>query len=135
MRMSRTAWWAVGAVMALTCSACGGHGEDQGPRYAATAFERAVEADDGAGACALLAPETRSELEQSAGSSCAQAIVQEDLPEAGAVDESSAFGTMAQVRFTSDTLFLSEFPGGWKVLAAGCAPVPRAPYDCSIQGG
>jgi len=42
---------------------------------------------------------------------------------------------MAQVRFTGDTLFLSEFRGRWKVLAAGCSPMPRAPYDCSVKGG
>jgi hypothetical protein len=126
--------WALSAVILLTCAACGVP-EDDAPRTAAVSFERALEVDDGAGACALLAPETRAELEQSAGSSCAEAIVEEDLPRAGAVGASSAFGTMAQVRFTADTLFLAEFDGEWKVMAAGCSQVPRAPYDCAVEGG
>lgn len=126
--------WAVAGVVLVVCAGCGAS-EDAGPRGAATTFERALENGDGARACDLLAPETRSELEQSAGSSCAEAILEEDLPDAGAVDASSAFGTTAQVRFTADTLFLAEFDGRWKVLAAGCAPVPHAPYDCAVQGG
>ena len=117
------------------CAGCGSHTEADAPRSAALSFERAVQRDDGVGACALLAPDTRAEVVQSGGSPCRKAIVDEDLPEPGPVDSSSAFGTMAQVRFTGDTVFLAEFRGRWKVLAAGCSPVPGAPYDCSVKGG
>lgn len=126
---------AVGTVLALGCVGCGAQGQDAGPRNAATSFEHALDQRDGPGACDLLAPGTKSDLEQSAGSACAKAILSEDLPEAGAVGSSSAYGTMAQVRFSSDTLFMAEFPSGWKVLAAGCAPVPGTAYDCAIKGG
>jgi hypothetical protein len=57
------------------------------------------------------------------------------VPAAGAVENTDAFGTMAQVRFAQDTMFLAEFKDGWKVMAAGCAPEPGHPYDCQLQGG
>ena len=133
--MTRTSVLVVGLLLLVATSGCGGDGETEGPRSTAKAFERAVESDDGAAACDLLAPKTRDELEQSAGTPCAEAILAEDLPAAGASTESSAYGSMAQVRFTGDTLFLAEFPDGWRVLAAGCAPKPKAPYDCVVQGG
>lgn len=123
------------AVVLALCAGCGGDAEDAGPARAAKAFEDAVGADKGAAACALLAPETRSELEQSAGKKCAAAILDEDLPEPDAFESASAFGTMAIVRFAADTLFVSEFDGRWRVLAAGCSPVPHTAYDCAIQGG
>jgi hypothetical protein len=42
---------------------------------------------------------------------------------------------MTQVRFAQDTIFLARFQSGWKVMAAGCSPVPGHPYDCRLQGG
>jgi hypothetical protein len=123
------------AAVLLVCSGCGGDPEDAGPARAAQAFEDAVGAARGAAACELLAPETKSELEHSAGAACAEAILDEDLPEPDAFESAAAFGTMAIVRFAADTLFVSEFDGHWRVLAAGCAPLPHTAYDCAIQGG
>jgi hypothetical protein len=34
-----------------------------------------------------------------------------------------------------DTVFLSRFPTGWKVTAAGCVPRPGRPYQCAVKGG
>jgi hypothetical protein len=107
---------------------------DPRPRDVASAFQRAVEAADGAAGCDLLAPGTKSELEQSAGKPCRDALPGESLPAAGAVRDVATFGTMAQVRFAEDTLFLAEFRDGWKVVAAGCSPVRGHPYDCVLQG-
>ncbi len=116
-----------------------GCGATSGPAARATAdqFTRAVADKDGAAACALLAPATRAELEQSAGSSCVSAIVEENLQEAGVLETSATFGTMAQVSFGSDVVFLAEFPRGWRVTAAGCAPgtTPAKPYECQLSGG
>ena len=42
------------------------------------------------------------------------------------------FDSMAQVRVGADTVFLSRYDGGWRVVAAACTPVPGRPYDCSI---
>jgi hypothetical protein len=35
----------------------------------------------------------------------------------------------------ADTVFLAEFPDGWKVVAAACTPRDRLPYDCQVEGG
>ncbi|MFI7599203.1 hypothetical protein [Actinoplanes sp. NPDC049681] len=95
----------------------------------------AVESKDGAAACATLAPDTLAEVEESAGQSCSQAILDEDLPSPGTVTGTDVYGQVAQVRLTDDTLFLAAFPGGWRVLAAGCTSRGDQPYNCSVQGG
>ena len=82
-----------------------------------------------------LAPETAAEVEESAGKSCAEAILQEDLLEPGSVVGSDVYGQWAQVRFSGDTVFLAMFGDGWRVVAAGCTPRGQRPYDCVIQGG
>jgi hypothetical protein len=117
---------------ALCCTACGGGSEV--PRSVAKAFENAIGSGNGEAACKLLAPSTLMELEQSAGSSCAQAILDQDLPAAKSAERAAAYGSMAQVRFAEDTVFLAEFDGGWRVLAAGCTPADSR-FDCTIEGG
>jgi hypothetical protein len=106
-----------------------------------------VSSEQGADACALLAPETRSELEQSAQRPCDRAVLAESIPDVGRVRDSKMFGGKAQVRFAgtrdgrgeraavADTVFLAEFPDGWKVVAAACTPRERRPYDCRVEGG
>jgi len=102
----------------------------------AAAMFSAVAGDDGAAACEMLAPETRSEVEQSHDDEpCARAILDEDLPEPGAVTGAEVYGQWAQVRFSGDTVFLAVFPDGWRVVAAGCEARADRPYDCRIQGG
>src|SRR5688572_26338591 len=103
---------------------------------AATSMFNALAGDDGAGACGALAPETRSEVEQSHDDEpCAQAILDEDLPEPGPLTGTDVYGQWAQVRFSGDTVFLAVFPDGWRVVAAGCQARPDPPYDCRIHGG
>ena len=62
------------------------------------------------------------------------ALAGEDLPDAGPAEAFDGFGTMARVRYQRDTVFLAEFRRGWKVMAAGCTPVPGRPYDCRVEG-
>ena len=115
------------------CAAAGGRG--QAAAVVATRLLTAVQGKDGAAACALLAPDTASEVEQSGGKPCAEAILDEELPEPGAVTGTAVYGQWAQVRIGTDTVFLAVFPGGWRVVAAGCQSRGELPYDCEVQGG
>jgi hypothetical protein len=134
MRMNRAAALLVVAVVTATASGCGS-GAESTPRTVGSAFADAVSGKDATRACSLLAPQTRAELEKSAGKPCASAILDEGLPSAGAWENVESFGTMAQVKFAADVMFVAEFKTGWKIMAAGCAPVPGHPYDCQLQGG
>ncbi|MEU4215780.1 hypothetical protein [Actinoplanes sp. NPDC026623] len=102
---------------------------------AAAGFFRAIGAGDGTAACAVLAPDTAAEVAQSDDRPCPEAILRQDLPAPGPVTGSEVFGQWAQVRLTGDTVFLAAFPGGWRVVAAGCTRRAGRPYDCAVRGG
>jgi hypothetical protein len=114
---------------------CSGSSTAAAPRAAAEAFERALTAGDGTAACRLLAPDTRSAVVQNADGPCPHGLGEERLPPADHVLSTEVWGRAAQVRLDGDTVFLSRFPGGWKVLAAGCTSRPEAPYDCKLAAG
>jgi len=92
----------------------------------------AVEADDGEAACAILAPDTLKSVAED--EPCPQAILDQDLPRPGTVVETSVYGQWAQVKLDDDTVFLGAFPGGWRVVAAGCTPQGSRPYQCAVEG-
>jgi hypothetical protein len=133
---SRTRGVLGAAAVVLSAIAVSGCAASTTPGSAvASRFYRAVDAGHWGLACALLAPETKSQLEQSAGSACPDALSQENLADPGPMRSSVVFGTMTQTRFEQDTVFVARFRSGWKVMAAGCSPVPGHPYDCRLQGG
>ncbi|MEW2413156.1 hypothetical protein AB0953_05470 [Streptomyces sp. NPDC046866] len=107
-----------------------------GAQDSARAFAGAVAGGDFRAACALLAPRTRQELEQDEQKPCALALAGQDLPRAAArtVHATEVYGRQAMVRLGEDTLFLSEFGGGWRVVAAGCRPEADEPYRCAVKG-
>jgi hypothetical protein len=119
----------------ILLTGCAGGGE-RGDAAGSVALRMltAVESDDGPAACAVLAPDTLAELEESAQKPCAEAILEEDLPQPGAVTGTEVYGQRAQVRLTGDTVFLAVFPDGWRVVAAGCTPRGERPYDCELEG-
>lgn len=117
-----------------TVTGCRG-AQDGAVAEVAAAFHDAYAARDGAAACDLLAPETKSELERLAGEPCAGAVLEEDVAEVGPPRAVEVFGTQAEVRYDGETTFLARFQDGWKVMAAGCTPRPGQPYDCVIAGG
>jgi hypothetical protein len=127
---------AVAAVLAVGVSACGTVSERRDEvRDATAAFEEAL----GKGAydrmCAALAPGTVEEVEQSAGRACPKALGEESLAPGGAVRLVDVYGNQARAVLAADTLFLSRFDTGWKVVAAGCERQPEQPYQCQVKGG
>ncbi|WP_158296430.1 hypothetical protein [Nocardioides albidus] len=126
-------------VLAGLSGCAGDQDRDRAVADVAQRFEAAVEAGDGDQACRLLAPATRDALERDAQEPCADALLEEDLPPAGdkaeAEAEAEVYGTAAQVRTGSDTLFLGRFDRGWRVTAAGCQAAGDAPYECAVEGG
>lgn len=114
----------------------GGCAADQAPaaQDVAEQFYAAFEAGDGEAACAVLAPSTLQELEQSAGEACSEAVLSEDVPDVGGATDVQVFGDQAQVRFDGDTAFLARYPAGWRVVAVACEPRPDRPYDCQVKG-
>ena len=131
----RAVWVAAGAALLGSClSACSDSAESAAV-VAADAFYRSVADRDGAAACRVLAPGTRSELVESAHKPCPAAVLAQEIPAVGDAVASRAYGTMAQVRYGEETAFLAEFPDGWRMTAAACTPRAGRPYDCQIQGG
>jgi hypothetical protein len=125
----------LGALL-LGAAACGGAGErSASASAAATAFEQALNEGDQAALCAALAPQTRGEVEDASKQTCVDAISSQDLPAGGRVRGVDVYGNQARAVLTSDTLFLSQFPDGWRIVAAGCRPRPGRPYQCSVKGG
>jgi hypothetical protein len=121
-------------VMLLGSSACGSS-QDLPVQDTAEEFYAAVARHDGRAACRLLAPETLSQVEESAQATCAEAVLQELRPEVRDPEQVKVFGTMAQVGYDGETVFLTRFRDGWKVMAAGCSPEAAERYDCQVEGG
>jgi hypothetical protein len=131
----RPATRAAVAVLLVGLTGCGSQPHEDTVTSVAEAFHEAFAANDGAAACERLAPQTLSELEQSAGKPCAQAVLEEPVSPSSATERVEVFGTQAMVGEGKGAVFLARFPDGWKVMAAACEPRPSQPYDCSISGG
>jgi hypothetical protein len=123
------------AVAALAVGGCAApHDRQVAAAAIAQRMLQAVQGKDGARACHLLAPATLADLEKSAGKPCAEAILDEKLPAPAGDPAAQVYGQWAQVRYRDDALFLAVFPGGWRIVAAGCTPRGERPYDCTLQG-
>ncbi len=135
MRILRTAA-ALAAVVssASALTACGSTTDSEAAEVA-DEFHAALVDREWSAACAMLAPATRSELKQSSGKACAKAIVAERLPTPTNPESTDVFDTAAAVQYPGETVFLTRFDDGWKVIAAGCKPRSPHPYDCTISGG
>ena len=124
-----------GFVTALTMSACGSGSAASQAGTAATDFSQAVQAQDGVRACALLSPQIAKSLAADTSQTCADAVLNQDLPVPSGLERVERQGRSAFVVTGTDTMFLSEFPDGWKVIGAGCTEQGSAPYDCVVSGG
>jgi hypothetical protein len=126
----------VAVVLAAAVGACGTVSERRDAvGDVAASFEEAL--DEGAydRVCAALAPGTVEELAQSADGSCAKALSEEPPPPGGALRLADVYGNQARAVLAEDTLFLSRFDAGWKVVAAACVQMRKQPYQCRIKGG
>ena len=118
----------------LVASGCA-NPDDGAVTQVAARFHDAVAAKDGAAACDLLAPPSREELEQSAGEPCSQAILGEAVAPGDGTPHVEVYGTMGQVRWDGETTFLTRYPQGWLVLAAGCALPRRSTLEDTNDAG
>jgi hypothetical protein len=119
--------------LAFATVGCGhmGSAEDANASASALAFDRSLNTP--AEACQLLAPGTRSELQDTFGP-CERSLPQQHLPVASQVVDVDVYGKDAIVRLDRDVVFLARFDDGWKVTAAGCTPVRGRPFNCTIKG-
>jgi hypothetical protein len=116
----------LGALAAVTgCSAADSSSAGQ----AAQKFITAV-AGGGTSACALLAPRARDGL---GAVGCGPGSPVGQVPR-GEVTATVVWGDEAQARSAVDTLFLHEFPDGWRVTGAGCRLRNEQVYDCLVGG-
>ncbi|HUP98828.1 MAG TPA: hypothetical protein VM093_00035 [Aeromicrobium sp.] len=114
-------------------SGCGSSGA--APAQRADEFYAAVAHNDAAAACASLASSARSTLEQEEKKPCRDTILEQDLPRVSGAASGTAkvYGSLAQVTFANESVFLSRYSNGWRVTAAGCTPSPQdRPYECTI---
>ncbi|MFD9482995.1 hypothetical protein ACFWBX_03115 [Streptomyces sp. NPDC059991] len=124
-----------GAVAVVLCGCGAPAARLEGARQAGRAFEQAIAHANYPRACGLLAPETRQQLEEDQHQPCVAALRGEDLAAAGEVRGTQVYGRQALLRLRKDTLFLSQFEDGWKVVTAGCTRQGDKPYRCSLKGG
>jgi hypothetical protein len=124
---------ALAAALVGATGGCGSMGstENANASQAALAFDGSI--DTPAEACAMLAPGTLTELENSFGP-CDRSLPRENLPVGSRVVDVDVYGKDAMVRLDHDVVFLARFDNGWKVTAAGCTPVQGRPFDCTLKG-
>jgi hypothetical protein len=126
-----TLWrWPV-LLMALVLTGCGTGSAERAAARAADRFESAVASHDLAGACALLSDDVLESFDEP----CQDGLQQARLAPATGPSSTEVFGQNGLVRWSHEAVFVSRFPDGWKVVAAGCTRRPDRPYDCSVSGG
>jgi hypothetical protein len=121
----------VAAAAVLQCAGCAAGQRETDPRDVAVGFLAAMGDGDTRAACALLAKDTRQDLEYSEGEPCANSLESVDIA-GGRVAEVAVWGDRAQARASTGTLFLVELNTGWRVVAAGCTRATDGTYDCLL---
>jgi hypothetical protein len=117
----------VGVALAALCGCSAA--DTSSAQEAAQRFEAAL-AGGGAPACALLAPRARDGLGPAGCGTGSPVAALPRVPVASTV----VWGDEAQARTPADTLFLHDFPDGWRVTGAGCHPRNEQVYDCAVGG-
>ena len=129
--MTRPVRLAICVVAVFLVSGCGSSAA--APAARAGQLQASIAQGDAVAACATLAPSTRSTLEQEEQKSCRDTILDQGLPSAKGRALAKVYGSMAQVTYENETVFLSRYANGWRVIAAGCTPVTHdRPYECTL---
>jgi hypothetical protein len=123
--------------LAALCLAATGCARDDDRRAAGDVTERflaAVEAQDGAAACAQLSEATADALARDEGEPCVEAAPQLDVaPSAVARVQVYAIGAKVELA-DGESAFLELTETGWRIAAAGCVPAGAGqPYDCEVE--
>jgi|SRR4051794_20536521 hypothetical protein len=115
-------------------TACGRAQDDRAVAAVTERFVTAVQAHEGARACAQLSTQAVQALEHDEGERCVKAVVGLDV-DASPVRRTQVFGGGAKVDLADGhSAFLELTRQGWRVSAAGCAPeAGDAPYTCEVQ--
>jgi hypothetical protein len=119
----------------LALAGCGTGADRREVRASTERFYAAVHNHDGRTACALLDPDTSSQLvKDEQEPDCARAVLKLELRGTRA-SSVSVYATSAQVRLAGgDTVFLGFTRNGWRIDAVGCRTVPGGgPLECEEQ--
>jgi hypothetical protein len=123
----------VGVGVLALATACGAAPGTDAVTRTADGWLAAARARDATALCRLLTP-AAAESAVTGDETCAQAIGDLDLPADGPVGQVEVWSDRAQVKAGTETLFLTEVAGSWRVSAAGCMVRPGRPYDCEVSG-
>jgi uncharacterized lipoprotein NlpE involved in copper resistance len=128
---------AVPAVLAvLVLAGCGQSDDRATVRSVTERFLAAYDAKQGTAACALLASDTRKQLESDQGKPCPGSVGSLQVS-GGPVLHVTVALTSAKVDLASgETFFLSEEASGWRISALGCRSTTtpaQTPFDCELQ--
>jgi len=123
-------WALLGLCVVL--AGCGRADDERAVSAVTDRFVRAVEARDGALACAQLSAATADALEQD--ESCEEAAPRLEIV-ASDVRRAQVFGTAAKVDLADgESTFLELTADGWRIAAAGCRPTAGdQPYECEVE--
>ena len=120
-------------VAVVLCGGCGVTPGTDAVTRTADAWLAAAGAGDAAALCRLVTA-AAAESAETGDDTCVQALGDLDFPGAGPVGAVQVWRDRAQVKAGTDTLFLTEVDGGWRISAAGCTARADGPYDCDLEG-
>jgi hypothetical protein len=122
--------------LCLLAAGCGTADREADLIAVSDSFHAALEARDGAAACAELSADAVETLERQDKRPCPEAVLDLDLAEGARASAAEVWVTSGYADLPgADVAFFEDGPAGWKVTAAGCSPSsPGRPHDCELGG-
>jgi hypothetical protein len=124
-------------LVALAVAGCGRGDDERSVGSVTQRFLQAVEAKDGAVACAQLSAAAVRQLVSQEGERCPQAVTSVEASPSP-VRRAAVYLTSAKVDLTDgQSAFLNRTAAGWKLTAVGCKPEEGKPadepFDCDLE--